>query len=63
MEGRVRGQRSDVEKSYPGGTDMEVIVVELGLYDHITTGKQRHMETLTDTLNSTCTVDYISMNT
>lgn len=43
LKSRVRGQRSDVEKANPGGTDMEIIIVELGLYDHITTGTQRHM--------------------
>lgn len=43
LKSRVRGQRSDVEKANPGGTDMEIIIVELGLYDHITTGIQRHM--------------------
>lgn len=40
------GQRSDVEESYPGGADMEVIIVELGLYDHVTTGRQRHTSAL-----------------
>lgn len=29
---------------------MEVIIVELGLYDHITTGKQKHMATLSEAL-------------
>lgn len=37
------GQRSDVEKSYPGGADMEVIIIELRLYDHVTTGIKRHV--------------------
>lgn len=39
--GRVRGERSDVKESYPGGADMEAIIKELGLYDDITTGIQR----------------------
>lgn len=34
---------SDVEKPYPGSTDMQVIVEELGLYDNITTKKQRQV--------------------
>lgn len=42
-EGRLKCPRSDVEKANPGSTDMEIIIVELGLYDHITTG--RHMLT------------------
>lgn len=60
LEGRSKGQRSDVEKSYSGGTDMEVIIVELGLYDNVTTGIQRHMSALTGvtnvTVNSTITL-------
>lgn len=38
----MAARRSDVEESYPGGADMEVVVEELGLYDHVTTGRQRH---------------------
>lgn len=32
-----RSQSSDVEETNSGGTDVEIIVVELGFYDHVTT--------------------------
>lgn len=32
---------SDVEESYPGGADMEVVVKELGLNDDVTTAIKR----------------------
>lgn len=31
-----RRKSSDVEKTNSGGTDVEVVVVELGFYDHVT---------------------------
>lgn len=61
-----KNHESDVEKSYPGGADMEVIIVELGLYDHITTVIQRHVNINRD-INATktckCTIlHYILLN-
>lgn len=40
--------KSDVEKPYPGSTDMEIIIEELGLYDNVTTRKQRHKSALSE---------------
>lgn len=63
LKGRVRGQRSDVEKANPGGTDMEIIIVELGLYDHITTGIQRHVTlTLSNPTDDSSTI-IVTQNT
>lgn len=31
-----RRKSSDVEKTNSGGADVEVVVVELGFYDHVT---------------------------
>lgn len=47
--GRVKSQSSDVKKSNPGGADVEVVVVEFGLYDHVTTAIQRHVDSNTVT--------------
>lgn len=38
------GGRSDVKKANPWGTDMEVVVKELGLYDHISTETETSLD-------------------
>lgn len=35
-------KRSDVEEANSGGADVEVIVVELGFYDHVTAETYKH---------------------
>lgn len=44
-----RRKSSDVEKTNSGGTDVEVVVVELGFYDHVTAEMQKRAAV---TLNS-----------
>lgn len=38
------GGRSDVKKANPRGTDMEVVVIELGLYDHVSTETETSLD-------------------
>lgn len=34
-------RRSDIEKANPGSTDVEIVIVELGLYDHVSTERDQ----------------------
>lgn len=44
MGGRTGQVRtSDVEKADPGGADMEIVIVELGLYDHVPAGRESNI--------------------
>lgn len=43
--GRRTGQvrASDVEKADPGSADMEIVIVELGLYDHVPAARESNI--------------------
>lgn len=43
LAGVVRSRRSsDVEETNSGGADVEIVVVELGFYDHVTAETYKH---------------------
>lgn len=38
----VEGRSSDVEEANSGGADVEIVVVELGFYDHVAAETHKH---------------------